>query len=252
MTFTVAADAYDRFMGRYSVLLSPQLADLAGVRAGQRVLDVGCGPGALTAELVQRLGAGAVSAVDPSEPFVAAARERHPDVDVQRASAEQLPFPDDAFDATLAQLVVHFMSDPAAGVAEMRRVTRPDGVVAACVRDHAGGQGPLSPLWDTARALDPDVQDESRLVGATEGDLTRLFESAGLRDIEETALHVSLEHPSFEEWWEPFSFGVGPAGAYVAGLDPERRAQLRERCRAALPDAPFMLSARAWTARGLA
>jgi SAM-dependent methyltransferase len=252
MTFTVAADAYDRFMGRYSVLLSPQLADLAGVRPGQRVLDVGCGPGALTAELVQRLGAAAVSAVDPSEPFVAAARERHPNVDVQRASAEQLPFPADAFDATLAQLVVHFMSDPAAGVAEMRRVTRPDGVVAACVWDHAGGQGPLSPLWDTARDLDPDVQDESRLVGATEGDLTRLFESAGLRDVEETALHVSLEHPSFEEWWEPFSFGVGPAGAYVAGLDPERRAQLRERCRAALPDAPFMLSARAWTARGLA
>ena len=89
-------------------------------------------------------------------------------------------------------------------------------------------------------------------MGATEGDLTRLFESAGLRDIEETALHVSLEHPSFEEWWEPFSCGVGPAGAYVAGLDPERRAQLRERCRAALPDAPFMLSARAWTARGVA
>jgi SAM-dependent methyltransferase len=252
MGFTVPADAYDRFMGRYSVLLSPQLADLAGVRAGQRVLDVGCGPGALTAELVQRLGTADVVAVDPSEPFVAAARERHPNVDVKQASAEQLPFPDDAFDVALAQLVVHFMTDPAAGVAEMRRVTRPDGVVAACVWDHAGGQGPVSVLWDTAREFDPEVHDESGLVGATEGDLTRLFESAGLREVEETALHVSLEHPSFEEWWEPFTLGVGPAGAYVAGLDPERRALLRERCRAALPDAPFMLTARAWTARGVA
>ena len=103
-------------MGRYSVLLSPQLADLAGISGGQRVLDVGCGPGALTAELVARVGPAAVSAVDPSEPFVEAARARNPEVDVQRASAEQLPFPDQAFDTTLAQLVVHFMSDPAAGV----------------------------------------------------------------------------------------------------------------------------------------
>jgi SAM-dependent methyltransferase len=269
VSFTVAAEAYDRYMGRYSALLSPRLADVAGVRNGQRVLDVGCGPGALTAELVQRVGPAAVSAVDPSEPFVAAARERHPSVTVERASAERLPFPDASFaavtftyllryvddpGATLAELarVVHFMSDPSAGVAEMRRVTRRDGVVAACVWDHAGGQGPLSAFWDVARELDPDVDDESRLVGVREGDLTRLFDSAGLRDVEETALSVSLAHPSFEEWWEPFTFGVGPAGAYVAALDPERQARLRERCREALPDAPFVLTARAWTARGLA
>jgi SAM-dependent methyltransferase len=252
MSFTAPADAYDRFMGRYSVLLSAQLADVAGVRGGQRVLDVGCGPGALTAELVGRVGPAAVSAVDPAEQFVAAARERHSDVSVEQASAEHLPFPDDTFDAALAQLVVHFMSDPAAGVAEMRRVTRADGVVAACVWDHGSGRGPLSPLWAAAKELDPGVHDESRLVGSQQGDLSRLFESAGLREIEETALEVSLEHPSFEDWWEPFTFGVGPAGAYVAGLDPERRDQLRERCREALPDAPFVLTSRAWTARGLA
>jgi SAM-dependent methyltransferase len=252
MSFTVPADAYDRYMGRYSVLLSPQLADLAGIRAGQRVLDVGCGPGALTAELVHRVGPAAVSAVDPSEPFVAAARERHPQVSVQRASAEQLPFPDDAFDAALAQLVVHFMSDPGLGVAEMRRVTRRDGVVAACVWDHAGGQGPLSAFWEVATGLDANVEDESSLVGARKGDLADLFASAGLRDVEETALSVSLEHPSFEDWWEPFTFGVGPAGVYVAGLDSERRARLREHCREALPEAPFVVTARAWTARGLA
>jgi ubiquinone/menaquinone biosynthesis C-methylase UbiE len=252
MSFTVAADAYDRFMGRYSVLLAPQLADLAGVGDGQRVLDVGCGPGALTTELVQRLGPAAVAAVDPSEPFVAAARERHPDVSVQRASAEQLPFPDGAFDAVLAQLVVHFMSDPGAGVGEMRRVTRRDGVVAACVWDHAGGHGPLSVFWEVARELDPDVADESRLVGAREGDLTRLFESVGLREVEETALPASVVHPTFEEWWEPFTLGVGPSGAHVASLDAEQQARLREHCREALPNAPFELTARAWTARGLA
>ncbi len=252
MSFAVSADAYDRFMGRYSVQLAPQLADLAGVHGGQRVLDVGCGPGALTAELVSRVGPAAVSAVDPSESFVAAARERNPAVSVQEASAEQLPFPDQAFDVSLAQLVVQFMSDPAAGVAEMVRVTRHDGVVAACVWDHGGGQGPLSALWDAARELDPDIDDESRLMGTREGDLAPLFGAAGLREVEETALSVSVEHPSFEEWWEPYTLGVGPAGAYVAGLEPERRAQLREHCRERLPDAPFLLTARAWAARGLA
>jgi len=248
----VPADAYDRFMGRYSTLLAPQLCDLAGISRGQRVLDVGCGPGALTVELVARVGPAAVSAVDPSEPFVAAALARNPQVDVRRAAAEELPFPDQAFDAALAQLVVHFMSDPAAGIAEMRRVTRHGGVVAACVWDHAGGQGPLSPLWEAAREIDPEIEGESRLAGSREGDLAQLFHAAGLREIEETALSVSVQHPSFEEWWEPVTLGVGPAGSYVAGLDARHRAQLRERCRAALSDAPFVLTARAWTARGVA
>jgi SAM-dependent methyltransferase len=252
VTFAVAPEAYDRYMGRYAVLLAPQLADVARVRPGQRVLDVGCGTGALTGELVRRAGAEAVSALDPSESFVAAARERYPGVDVQRASAERLPCADGSFDATLAQLVVHFMSDPSAGVAEMRRVTRTDGVVAACVWDHAGGTGPLSPFWNVAREFDPDVTDESGLVGSREGDLSGLFEAAGLREVDETALTARLEHPTFEEWWEPFTFGVGPAGAYVAGLDEGRRAELRERCREALPEAPFVIAARAWTARGLA
>lgn len=252
VTFDVAAEAYDRFMGRYSLLLSPQLADLAGVRHGQRVLDVGCGPGALTAELVTRLGAGAVAAVDPSQPFVAAARARNPGVTVIRAAAERLPFPDRSFDAALAQLVVHFMSDPVAGLAEMARVTRPDGVVAACVWDHGGGQGPLSRFWDAARVLDPEVDDESQLAGVRAGHLAEVFEAAGMHGIEEATLSATLEHASFEEWWEPFTGGVGPAGSYVASLEAERRAELRETCRSMLPAAPFVLTARAWAARGLA
>jgi SAM-dependent methyltransferase len=252
MGFTVEADAYDRFMGRYSVPLAPEFADFAAVVPGQRVLDVGCGPGALTTELVARLGAAAVSAVDPSEPFVEAARKRHPGVDVHRASAEQLPFEDDAFDAALAQLVVHFMARPVEGLRELARVTRSGGVVAACVWDHAGGQGPLSLFWEAARRLDPHVEGESQLAGASEGHLGQLFREAGLHEIEEGVLSVTLEHSSFEDWWEPFTLGVGPAGDYAGGLGAERQAQLREACRELLPDAPFELTARAWVARGLA
>jgi SAM-dependent methyltransferase len=250
VSFAVEADAYDRFMGRYSAPLAPRFADLASVEAGQRALDVGCGPGALTAELAGRLGPDAVSAVDPSEPFVSAVRERHPGVSVQRATAEELPFEDEGFDAALAQLVVHFMEDPVVGLREMARVTRKDGVVAACVWDHAGDQGPLSPFWRAARELDPGVEGESQLAGAREGHLGELFRSAGLHEIQESALSVSVEHPSFEEWWEPFTFGVGPAGVYAAALGGDRQAQLRERCRAMLPAPPFTLTALAWAARG--
>jgi hypothetical protein len=148
--------------------------------------------------------------------------------------------------------VVHFMTDPAAGLAEMRRVTRPGGTVAACVWDHAGGRGPLSPLWEAAAALSPGVAGESELPGSRAGDLERLFSAAGLREVDESALSVSVRHPTFEEWWEPFTLGVGPAGAYVAGLDPQARDRLRERCRALLPEAPFVLTSFAWTARGVA
>src|SRR4030095_3810206 len=143
MNFNVAAESYDRFMGAWSQPLSPQFADLARIRRGDRALDVGCGPGNLTTELVGRLGDEAVAAVDPSEPFVTAARVRHPDVDVRMASAEALPFPDRAFDAALAQLVVHFMTDPVAGLREMARVRRTGGTVGACVWEHARRDGPL-------------------------------------------------------------------------------------------------------------
>ena len=252
MSFDVAAEAYDQFMGRFSRLLSPQMADLAGIGHGQKALDVGCGPGALTTVLVERLGAEAVSAVDPSAPFVEAARARHPGVDVRLAGAESIPFPDHAFDAALAQLVVHFMQDPVAGLREMARVTRHGGVVAACVWDHVGGLGPLGLFWSTAREIDPSAVDESNLAGAREGHLAELFASAGLRDVVSTTLSADLSMPDFESWWEPFTRGVGPAGAYVAGLDAARQAELRERCRSGLPNGPFVMPARAWAARGLA
>jgi len=134
----------------------------------------------------------------------------------------------------------------------MARVTRRDGVVAACVWDHAaGGRGPLSVFWKAARDVDPNVEDESALAGAGQGQLTKLFTAAGLRQVEEVALSIGVEHRSFEEWWEPYRLGVGPAGAHVASLSEEAQAELREHCRSVLPEAPFVLPAVAWAARGL-
>jgi SAM-dependent methyltransferase len=238
VSFDVSADAYMRFMGQYSEPLSRQFADLPGIRPGNRVLDVGCGPGALSAELVSR--AAAVSAT------------RLPEVDVRQCAAEQLPFPDDTFDSAMAQLVVHFMADPVLGLREMARVTRPGGMVCACVWDHAGARGPLAAFWSAVRELDPEADDESSLAGVREGHLASLFTQAGLGGIQVTTLTVRVHHASFEQWWEPFTLGVGPAGAYVASLPPDRRSALRDQCRRQLPAGPIEISATTWAATGCA
>ena len=253
MSFEVPADAYDRFMGRYSTQLSAPFADFGGVAAGQRVLDVGCGPGALTSELVERLGADAVAAVDPSPTFVDAARERHPGVDVRQASAAGLPFEDGEFDAALAQLVVHFMRDPVAELREVARVTGQGGVVAACVWDHAGERSPLTVFWRAAHDVGGgDTTDESGLPGARKGHLEELFAAAGLDDVEGGEVTARCEYGTFEEYWTPYELGIGPAGAYVAKLDDQRRIAVRERCREALGPAPFTIDSVAWAARGRA
>ena len=246
VSFNVTADAYLQFMGLYSEPLAESFAHLAGVSRGQRVLDVGCGPGALTAELVRRAGADAVSAVDPSASFAAATRERLPGADIRLAAAEKLPFPDGTFDTVLAQLVVHFMTDPVRGLREMSRVTRAGGLVAACVWDHASGRGPLSAFWQAVRETDPAAEDESGLPGVREGQLAGLFAKAGMGQAPATTLTVRVSHASFEDWWDRFTLGVGPAGAYVTSLDADRRALLRERCRGLLPAGPFEVSATTW------
>ena len=247
MTFAVPAEAYGRFMGRFSEPLGAVFADACGVRAGQRVLDVGCGPGALTVELVRRLGPDAVTAIDPSPPFVEAAAARFPRVDVRTGAAEDLPFADATFDAALAQLVVHFMADPVQGLREMGRVTRPGGTVGACVWDHGGRQGPLSVFWAAVRDLAPDAPGEAELAGTHEGQLVERARAAGLTTAQPGTVSVTVSFPTFDDWWEPFTLGVGPAGAYVAGLDPDQRTALRSRCAELLPAALFDLTVSAWS-----
>ncbi len=247
VSFDVTADEYTRFMGKFSEPLAAGFADAAGVAAGQRALDVGCGAGALTAELVRRLGAAVVCAVDPQEAFAASVRQRCPGTDVRVAPAERLPFGDGVFDATLAQLVVHFMADPVAGLREMARVTRAGGRVGACVWDHAGGGGPLTVFWQAVRELDPTASDESDLAGAREGHLAWLFGQAGLTGAQTTTLTVVARYATFGDWWETFTFGVGPSGSYVTSLPERGRAALRDRCQDLLGTGPFDISASAWT-----
>lgn len=252
MSFDVAADAYDSFMGAWSGLLSERFADLAGVAPGQRVLDVGCGTGRLTRELVARVGAEAVSAADPSEPFVGAMRERFPGVDVRHAPAEHLPFDDHTFDVALAQLVVHFMSDPVAGITEMARVTRPGGRVATSVWDYGGGRSPINPFWDAVATLGLPVSDEISRPGTRQGHLVELSEEAGLADPRAAEIVVERAFATFDGWWEPFALGVGPAGAYLAKADAGTRQAIETACRDRLGDGPFMLACAAWVAVGLA
>jgi SAM-dependent methyltransferase len=253
-TFQGGAPAYDRLVGRYSAALARALADAAGIAAGQRALDVGCGPGALTAELAGRLGAHCVAACDPSAPFAAECRVRNPGVDVREAWAESLPYPDQRFDAALAQLVLHFVTDAPTAASELRRVLRPGGVAAACVWDYGdGGMRALSSFWASALTVAPDAPDESRTMRfARDGEIAELFRECDFRDVESGALDVEAAYDDFDDLWAGFTGGVGPAGAFCVSLDAERQAALREDLRMRLgdPSGPFRLPARAWYATG--
>jgi SAM-dependent methyltransferase len=249
--FAAPAEHYDRFMGRYAPTLAAALADTTGVAPGMRVLDVGCGPGGLTSELCRRVGVDNVAAVDPAPAFVAACRDRHPGADVREGVAEELPWSDGEFDAAMSSLVIGFMSDPDEGLREMVRVTRPGGMVAACMWDIAGGgMTMLRTFWNAVRQLDPGAQGERRMVGTAEGDLVNRFARAGLDDVVGSSLTASADYTGFNDFWEPFTFAVGPAGQYLASLSNGQRASVRAACRAELPDGPFSLEARAWCARG--
>jgi SAM-dependent methyltransferase len=251
MSFEVSGDAYDRFMGRFSTPLAPEFADFAGVASGQRVVDVGCGSGVLTEELARRVGAENVAGADPS-PMLRAAAARVPEADLREASAESLPWPDDSFDAALAQLVVHFMSDAAAGVGEMSRVTRPGGVVAACTWDFAGGgMQLLGTFWRAMRAVDPGVDSESSPYGDRD-ELDALWRTCGLADVATEPLEVSSRYGDFDELWSSFQNGVGPAGQRLLTLEPERQRAVRDEYFSLVgePSGPFELRGRAWAVRG--
>ena len=251
MTFTASGDAYDRFMGRYSRELAPRLVAFAGIGEGC-ALDVGCGSGLLTATLAERLGAPNVAAADPSESLLATCAHRVPGADVRRAPAEELPWPDASFDAVLSQLVLNFVADADAAVAEMRRVAAPGATLASCTWDYAGGMRMLHTFWAAAAELDPQAPVESTMRYRTAEELASLWERGGLHGVETGPLEVEVAYESFDEYWEGFTLGVGPAGAYYASRDEEAREALRDGCfsRLGSPAGPFSLGARAFAVRG--
>jgi len=239
--FRVGGDAYDNFMGRYSTVLAPLFANFAGVSSGDRVLDVGAGTGALTAELIAR-GA-EVAAADPSPEFVAVLRERFPHLEVEEAPAESLPFGTGVFDVALAQLVVAFMSDAPAAVAEMARVARR---VAVC-------------MWGVAEVdMFAAIERAAEAIGATRGGEPRRYRTrseihdllAPHGDLESAELDVTAGYGDFAEFWQAMDRGVGPAGQWLASLDAEQRERAHDELFRQLgsPGGPFELRARAYAA----
>ena len=255
MFTAAAAEHYDRHVGRYNAQLARSLMALAGVRPGQRALDVGCGPGALTHELAAVLGPEHVAAVDPSPSFVAAARERLPGVDVRVASAEQLPFGNDTFDHALAQLVVNFMADAPSGIAEMARVTRPGGRVSAATWDYGEGMTFLRHFWDAAIALDAAAvaSDEAVTMSYCRPDELRdLLDAEGLVDVAVDSAEPRASYANLDDLWLPIMGGIGPSGVYLRSLDTAQQAALKLEFGRLLGvgDEPFELIARAWLATG--
>ena len=254
--FSGPAAMYDRFVGRYSPSLGRAMCEKAHVRPGQQALDVGCGSGALVEALAAVVEPENVVGVDPSEPFVEAARARVPKARIQVGSAESLPFADDDFDATLSQLVINFLADPDRGLHEMSRVTRPGGVVAGCVWDYGGEMTMLRTFWDAAAALDREraapMMEAHTMRFSRPDELEALWRSSGLEHVDVSAVVVEASYDDFDDLWAPFPTGVGPAGAYAASLDDDARGRLRDEFarRLGQPGGSFTLSARAWCAVG--
>lgn len=253
------AEAYERFMGRWSRPLAPPFLTFAGVKDGDRVLDVGSGTGSVALAVSAEAPAGRAVGIDPSPAYVAYARARAGGerVTFEEGDAQRLRFPDRSFDKSLALLVVNFIPDRAGAVREMARVTRPGGVVAAAVWDYGGGMEMLRAFWDEAVALDPAVgpKDERHMPLCRKGELAEFWTAHGLLDVREEPLTVPMTFSSFEDYWSPFLEGQGPAGAYVAALPEGPRRALEQRLRRRLlgegGDRPITLNARAWAVRGV-
>jgi SAM-dependent methyltransferase len=255
--FSASAD-YERFMGRWSRQLAPEYIAFAGVKNGDRVLDVGTGTGSLASVLEATMTSSEIVGVDPSEAFISYAKKNAKSgrTRFETGDAQALRFQDSSFDQTMALLVMNFIPDHNKAIGEMRRVTRPQGVVSTCVWDYDAGMQMLRFFWDEAVALDPAIEpkDERHMKLSREGQLGELWNSAGLVNVQQEPVSIDQAYESFDDYWGPFLKGAGPGGAYVVSLSDERRRQLETRIRKRLlgnrENGPFVLKARAWCVRG--
>ena len=251
-------DAYERFMGRWSARMAPELVRWAGVRDGEVVLDVGSGTGALAAAVVTAAPSSRVTGIDPAGAYVAFAQGRGlgDRVRFEVGDAQHLGYADRSFDRTLSLLVLNFIPDADRALAEMIRVTRHGGTVAAAIWDYGDGMEMLRVFWDEAIALDPGMEprDERRMPLCRKGELAALWRAHRLQDVVESDLTIETRFSSFDDYWAPFLGGQGPAGSHTTGLADENRVLLCERLRRRLlagrPDGPITLRARAWVVRG--
>ena len=252
------SDKYDRLMGRWSRRLAPLFTQFAHVEDGQTILDLGCGTGQLSAVVTASAPHGAVTGVDRSREYVAAARRgvASPRAQFEVGDAQALRFADGTFDRVLSLLVINFVPDHRRALREMIRVTRPGGIVAAAVWDYGEGMEMLRAFWDAVVAIDPDAsaRDERHSPLCRCGELASLWRDLGLNDVDEQPLTVTLDFASFDDYWQPFLGGQAPSGTYASSLPDSWTRKLREQLRARLlgnaPDRPIALRARAWAVRG--
>ncbi|MBB3590900.1 ubiquinone/menaquinone biosynthesis C-methylase UbiE [Rhizobium sp. BK529] len=257
-----SAEGYERLMGRWSKRLAPGFIDFAGLADGESVLDVGCGTGSLTFTLAERPGLKSITAIDFSPVFVEAAGQHNTDprITIQEADACALPFEDENFDRAFSLLVLHFVPEAGRAIAEMRRVVRPGGTVAAAVWDHYGGMSGMRMMWDTVAMIDSNARAMRHRYSfqpmMRPGEMKASFLGNGLVDVEETSLTIRMDYDSFDDYWAPIAAGEGPLGKYVTGLDAYTRTRVdtavRDAYEAGEPDGPRSFASVAWACRGRA